>query len=276
MAAKRWLQRVLPTPLVRAGSFLLDHSLPRRRRNLPWERRQRVIDSLIARHVAVVQGGPFRGLVLPQRGVWGNLAPLLVGSYEQELHGVIEELIASEPSRVINVGSAEGYYAVGFARRLPRADVYAFDIDERARRTTRETAAANGVSDRIAVAAECRSATLEEVLVPGSLLIVDCEGCELELLDPEQVSSLQGATILVELHDYMEREISFPVLSKFTATHSIRIVRATERSPALYTASEHLRPKQRALAVDELRLSEPHPTEWALMTPLSGSPEMQQ
>src|SRR3954451_14803740 len=162
MSAKATLKRVLPTGIVHVGSKALDRSLPGRRRNRARERRYarqaRVCSELIARDGAVVQGGPFKGLHLP-RGVWGNPAPLFVGSYEAELHGLIEAVIAAQPVRVINVGCAEGYYAVGLARRLTDADVHAFDIDDEAQRVVRETAQANGVAERVKVAGKCTTDT---------------------------------------------------------------------------------------------------------------------
>jgi len=61
--------------------------------------------------------------------VGSSFLPKLVGSYEAELHGVIEELIGRDYRTIIDIGSAEGYYVVGLARRCPAARIYAFDMD---------------------------------------------------------------------------------------------------------------------------------------------------
>jgi hypothetical protein len=60
------------------------------------------------------------------------------------LHDIVETAITRRYDRVINVGCAEGYYAVGFATRMPETDVIAFDIDPIARRQTRHLAAMAG------------------------------------------------------------------------------------------------------------------------------------
>lgn len=57
-----------------------------------------------------------------------NSVPKLLGSYECELHEIIESALRSNHHRVIDVGSAEGYYAVGFALKRG-CHVVAFDTD---------------------------------------------------------------------------------------------------------------------------------------------------
>jgi hypothetical protein len=273
--AKSALRRVLPPPLVVMGSRILDRSLPARRRRLRRWRRQRltregqarVVAELVARHGPIVQHGPFAGLKLPTSGSWGNLAPLLVGCYEEELHPVIEELIDVRPQLIVSVGSAEGYYAIGLARRLPDATVHAFDIDEEAQRLTRHTARLNGVEARVHIAGECTSEALAQLVTPGALLVVDCEGCELALLRPDRVPSLRAATMLVEMHDIDDPETSSKLLAAFRSTHKIRIVHATERAHTTYAALDELAPPDRVIAVEELRPVEPHPMEWAVLWP---------
>jgi hypothetical protein len=256
-------------------SRILDRSLPGRRRRLQRWRRQRlaregqvrVVSELVERHGPIVQGGPFAGLQLPTSGSWGNLGPLLVGCYEEELHGVVEELIAGRPQVIVSVGSAEGYYAIGLARRLPDATVYAFDIDEEAQRLTRHTARLNGVDARVHIAGECTSETLAQLVTPETLLVVDCEGCELELLRPDRAPSLRAATMLVEMHDIDDPETSSKLLAGFRPTHKIRIVQATERAHTTYAALDGLAQPDRIIAVEELRPVEPHPMEWAVLSP---------
>ena len=70
----------------------------------------------------VVRHGPFAGLQYPELTAVGSaLYPKLLGSYQREIQGWIEEICAAGYSEIVDVGFAEGYYAVGLARRLPRA-----------------------------------------------------------------------------------------------------------------------------------------------------------
>jgi hypothetical protein len=267
----------LPTTLVRAGSWVLDRSLPGRRavrRELGQygKKTARVVPDLISRHGPIVQTGPFAGLrLLPDELRGSSLAPMLLGSYEEELHSVLEELIAARPKRIINIGSGEGYYAVGLACRLPGADVYAFDIDPPSQQLARETAGINRVSDRVYVDGVCTQERLEELLMPQTLVMMDCEGCELALLHPTQVPSLRNTTLLVELHDWVDPNTSSTVLLRFRDTHSSRIIGVAPRVVDDYPVLQELDPAVREFTLQEGRPTEPHPMEWVVLYPLASA-----
>jgi hypothetical protein len=77
-----------------------------------------------------VHSGPFAGMR------WISSAPdcarihipKLLGIYERELNPYIDQACALNFSRIVDVGAAEGYYAVGMALRNPHARVIAFEI----------------------------------------------------------------------------------------------------------------------------------------------------
>jgi hypothetical protein len=68
-----------------------------------------------------VMDGPFRGMILASEtaGAAGDITSKLLGTYEADLHGVLEKAVGRAPRLVINVGCGEGYYAIGLARLLP-------------------------------------------------------------------------------------------------------------------------------------------------------------
>lgn len=210
----------------------------------------------------VVQAGPFQGMKYLPRVAAEPFIPKLIGSYEVELHSEIERLVGKGYERVINVGSAEGYYAVGFALRLPEAQVYAFDIDERAQRMCPFLAHMNGVSDRVHVAGECVPDQLNELIVGRTLLFFDCEGCELGLLDPDRAPRLSQADLLVELHDFIDPAISGTLHRRFADTHSIRILDASDRNPDDYPALKLLGSRDQKEALNELKLPR---MQWAVI-----------
>jgi precorrin-6B methylase 2 len=161
--------------------------------------------------------------------VWGSCAPMLAGTYEAELESAIERLIARRPSRVVDVGAAEGYYAVGLARRLPEAMVYAYDVDADARRTCTEVATKNGVGARVRVLDRCSHSELRRLAGRDCIMVVDCEGCEAELLDPTCVPELTSTAMLVELHDFVDHTISSRVVERFSRSHRVELFDATVR-----------------------------------------------
>jgi len=147
-----------------------------------------------------VLSGPFAGMPYLNEVIWGPITPKWIGSYEAELHGVVEQLIAGQCRRIVNVGCAEGYYAVGLARRIPNANVVAFDLDPIARKQTARLASLVGVADRVEVRGNCTAPVLDELVGYRTLLGVDIEGFEIQLLDPQTVRNLARTSLLVEIH----------------------------------------------------------------------------
>lgn len=226
-----------------------------------------VTRALVARHGRRVLGGPFEGMQYVPCAVGSALLPKMVGCYEAELNDVLAQIIHDNCFRtVIDVGCAEGYYAIGLAMRLPKASVVAFDTDRLARRLCRSMANLNAVSDRVKVAGECTPQTLEATLTSGALVISDCEGYEIELLRPDLVPGLLDASILVELHDFDNPDTSETVLARFQSSHQITVISMTERDPQAYEVTQFLPETDRRLAVSELRHSA---QQWAFMTPRS-------
>ncbi|MDP6095842.1 MAG: hypothetical protein QGG67_07640 [Gammaproteobacteria bacterium] len=69
----------------------------------------------------------------------GCFIPKLLGCYEQELHHVANSIAETGYKNVVNIGCAEGYYAVGLTRLLPEEiKTYAYDINPEARRICKE------------------------------------------------------------------------------------------------------------------------------------------
>lgn len=216
-------------------------------------------------HGLVVRRGPFEGLVYPESLVdAGDLVAKIVGSYELELHRVIDEWIAREPRRVVNIGAAEGYFAVGFARALPGATVFAFEIDEATRGHCVELAEANGVAERVRVAGECTADDLEALGRDDSVVLCDCEGCELELIDPERVPALRAWEFLLELHDFVDPAISEVVPARFADTHRIELIPSRPRDNENPAELAELDSRERQLLLSERR---PAPMEWAWIRP---------
>jgi hypothetical protein len=214
-----------------------------------------------------VLSGPFAGLEYFPFASGSALLPKLVGSYELEIHPAVEAAIERGYRRVVNVGCGEGYYAVGFARRLPEAEIHAFDTDIVARQRARQLARKNGVAERVRVKGLCHPAKLRRLVGPGTLVVCDCEGCEIRLLDPVLVPELAATDLIVELHDFIDPTISTRVLDRFRHTHRIEIFSMTDRSALRLAALAVLEPVQRKTALLEGR---PEGMQWAWIQAREG------
>ncbi|MBC8139123.1 MAG: hypothetical protein H8F28_24890, partial [Fibrella sp.] len=103
-----------------------------------------------------VLSGPFTGMNYISESAGSSFLPKLIGSYESELHGVLKTVLAKKYETVVDVGSAEGYYAVGLAMRLGGSpQIYAFDINPEAQALCRKLIAANGMADKVVIESFC-------------------------------------------------------------------------------------------------------------------------
>jgi hypothetical protein len=190
---------------------------------------------VVKRSGGCVISGPFKDLKYIRQSFGSALIPKLLGLYERELQPVLNEIIDAGFDRIINVGAAEGYYAVGLAMRCPRVPVVAFEIENEGRARLQEMARLNGVADRIDIRGRCSPVELTQALEPPEgrhLLICDCEGYEEELLDLQKASALLNASILVELHEFISRGISQRIRDRFEASHTIEEIDDEDRRAA--------------------------------------------
>ena len=258
---KAFLNRHLPGLYGRLRLWRYRHTL------------HRILAAIEAHGGLTVQEGPFRGLRYVRRAVSRDrllshtIVPKILGCYERELHLALECVLARTYSRVINIGCAEGYYTVGFALRQKAIPVFAFDTDPVARELCREMAKANGVNERVILGAECTLNTLQTLTTERSLVICDCEGCELHLLQPMLVPGLRSCDLLVELHDGVDPTISRTLRDRFSSSHQVELIRSVEPNPPALPSLSGMSAYSRHLAVSEFRSLS---TGWALLTSDTG------
>jgi hypothetical protein len=213
----------------------------------------------------VVLAGPFQGLRMETTGTWGGNAARLAGCYEEELTDTVEAIIASRPRRIVDIGAAEGYYAVGFARAVPSAEVVAFELEHDARQLCKRNAALNGV--RVKVRGRATPATLQRELRPGTVVLSDCEGYEIVLMDPAAVPGLAQCLLIIEMHEFAVPGVTAAVLDRFTSTHELQMIDARPRTASGRTQLAHLPSDVAEHAVQEGRPAPP--MQWAVLRPVS-------
>lgn len=178
--------------------------------------RERIGDKIFA--------GPFRGMQLIPEIMDKHFAPTLLGSYEWEIHGAVEEAITRKYKQIVNIGCSFGYYAVGFALRMPETKVFAFDIDPVAREHCKKMAQANHVEDRVIIGEAFKHEDYERFSGPETLVFMDIEGAEQDLLNPQKAPALLGMDVVVEIHDFMIPGLSTKLPLRFAETHQVRVI----------------------------------------------------
>jgi predicted RNA methylase len=168
--------------------------------------------------------GPFHGMKYVHEAQGSCLPPKLLGCYERELHPVFEAYRAEPLDLVIDIGAAEGYYAVGVLFAGIAQKSIAYEAMPEGANLLREVARRNGVENRVTVKGFCLPEDLQAELAAApnrTLVIVDAEGAEDVLLDPARVPAIKNASVLVELHDCYIPGVTDRIRERFSETHTI-------------------------------------------------------
>jgi hypothetical protein len=189
----------------------------------------------------------------------------LLGCYEQPWHLYIQRALSERYTKIINIGCAEGYYAVGFAKAVLGLASFAYDSDTNAQSACRELAQKTGVSDRVEIGGLFSHNDFQRYMGEAALIFCDIEGREEELLDPIASLALRHLDIIVESHDCLRPGITQTLFSRFGITHVIELAedngsRQLNTLPDWLHKLSHL---YQLLATWEWRSG---PTAWLVMT----------
>lgn len=231
-------------------------------RQLAKWRSQIIANTVAARSGPVLSHGPFTGMHYAVEASEGAYTARRLGCYEASLAPVIETIVARNYPLIIDIGCAEGYYAVGLARRMPAATVMARDASSKAQALCARLAQANGVADRVQVGGLLDCADLEICTRQPTVIICDIEGAEGELLNPAAAPGLLAADILVEVHESMRSGLLALLTTRFAASHSVTRIDRKLDDAALPAWMEELSDMDRLLALWEWRAG---PTPWLWM-----------
>lgn len=219
----------------------------------------------------IVSHGIFKGMKYPEKNsVGSSLCPKLIGSYERELIPLFKEIFNNNYSEIIDIGCAEGYYAVGLAIRVKSANIFAFDIDLEAVRLCNEMALINSVANRVNATCIVKENPLELVtLTEKALIIVDCEGCEKHIFNKKTIKKLKNHDILIEIHDLIDIQISSYIKFLFKKSHGMKIINSIDDIKKAqqydYTELKGLSLEARKQILAERRSSI---MEWFYLTPM--------
>jgi hypothetical protein len=224
---------------------------------------------LLRRRVA---GGPFAGMKYLAESFGSAYLPKLLGTYEKELWGSWHRLIsACQGGTMINVGAAEGYYAVGAMYSKAFTRVVCYEQAAQARQLLGKLAKLNGVDQGLELHERCDPVILRDLLraVSGPVAIVcDVEGHEDVLLNPIVNEELTQCHLLVETHEDWCPGVKERLRNRFEATHDIEMIPAVARTPADLAVRSWLLaqfPRRNKLRwLDEMRDID---TPWFLMMP---------
>ena len=141
-------------------------------------------------------------------------------SQEKELEPLFQRIRNNNYTTILDIGCAEGYYAVGLARIFADAKVYAYDIDSQALQQCEKMAKLNQVEDRVILQEACSEEILANFNFSGkNLIISDCEGYEYFLFSTRNIHNLINSDVLIEVHESLEYDVYTYLIDVFKTTH---------------------------------------------------------
>jgi hypothetical protein len=181
-----------------------------------------------------VLSGMFSGMKYVDDSVGAQFYPKILGTYELELAAIVKSFEKRAFSRIIDVGAAEGYYAVGLALTNRQAHVVAFEATSEGMQLLRRMAKENRVEDRLEIKGYCTPEALCACLGDGtdSLVVMDVEGFEDQLIDLQKCPGLANAYLLIELHDNMVVGLGARLEQRLRSSHHIAEIWEQERTSA--------------------------------------------
>jgi hypothetical protein len=210
--------------------------------------------------------GPFRDMIICPYYMWGDsdIVSKLLGVYEDELHQYLYRAKKFQPDVVINVGCAEGYYAIG-CKKMMQTPVIAVDIDPRALEICKINAISNNTEIDYFLS-EITSSQLNDILAnyKRPLLVIDCEGYEEDLLNKEQCPRLTDCMILVETHDVFKPNITSKLSFEFQSSHDVAVIEQSTKDPYKFEFLKKLSDSDKFALIHEGR---PEVGYWLWMEP---------
>ncbi len=254
----RWL-------LVRLFGKLLKQEMEiKRTKEKVWRILKKKYDRKVAH-------GTFKGMLLGEEVWWDPYSRInqVLGTYEAH---VLKHLISFSDkgsSRFIDIGAADGYFAVGMAYSGVYDDVHAFEISEDGQRAIRQNSLSNGCSEKIQIFSEANTTSIANALADGKLasILIDIEGFEYKLLDDEMLGLLKNHFVICELHPWliekgydMERSLAARALKYF----NVDIIQRDDYNPNCFSELKDLTDEERLIAVGEGRHKN---MSWMVLTP---------
>ena len=205
--------------------------------------------------------GPLKGLILDKNYMsWSrvDLGSIILGFYEQE---VLEELVMISNTRkvFIDVGAADGIFAVGLLAANIFDQSICFEIDDQAKRNILNLAKKNNLENKITIYDEASVSKMQSMNLiswDDVCLLVDIEGDEFDFITSEMIETIKGSSLIIEIHDQYTKN---PNKSKsdlkqiLIKEYDIKIITTSSRDLSQIDEIMHLHDNDRWLLCSEGR-----------------------
>ena len=224
------------------------------------QRQKRISLELFKMLNGTVKYGPFKGLRLTHNPWWGqlDLGSQCLGLYEKEILKFIENIEDGQFTNFIDIGAADGYYAVGILSTGKIQRSICFEKTDKGREAIFTNWKNNGAIGQLVVKAKANFesiATLTEHDLERSLILIDIEGGEFELLNNDTIHKFRYSKILLEIHNWVTdfEEKYKNLLISLDEFFCIKIIKRVDRQVDNYMELRDFTDDNRLLLISERR-----------------------
>jgi len=209
---------------------------------------------------STVAYGPFKGLKLNANAWWGesDKASMLLGLYEQEVLTSLLNVPRTHRT-FIDLGAADGYYGVGVLINKNFDQSYCFEMSKKGQLTIAKNAELNLVRQNVVIHGKAEKdffKLLSRDQLSHSVLLIDIEGGEFDLLDTNFFKAFKGSIIFIELHPWMvengARKLA-ELKAEATLDFNITEITTTSRDMSVFPELKNFNDTDRWLICSESR-----------------------
>jgi hypothetical protein len=222
--------------------------------------KQKALSILEKKYKNQIAYGLFKGMKLTTSNSWDPFSKInqILGTYEEH---VLQELLYFKEKGIncfIDIGAADGYFAVGMAYSQTFENIYAFEISRLGQEIILDTATQNQCEQLITINGEANSSTIAELIWQHkqAVFLIDIEGAEYTFLNLEMLDLLKNCCVICELHPWLIEkgyELQNILLSTASERFDINIIKREVYRPNNYEEFDDFTDEERLIAVGEGR-----------------------
>jgi hypothetical protein len=218
--------------------------------------------------------GHFSGVNLSKTSFWNSIdhPSILLGLYEREVLDVIVDLcIINNKNLFINIGAADGYYAVGLLKKNFVDKAICYELTRDGRDSIKLNCELNHI-DNSKIIIRGKACPEFHLDLPNNLtnaiILIDIEGFEFELLSEDSLMSIKEAIIIVELHPHLisngETEV-LKLIKRAEKLYNVGFIRPGFRNPHEFRELDSFSDNDKWLLCSEGRAIRMN---WMVLSPL--------
>ena len=231
--------------------------------------------NLYKKHNNLVIYGPYKGMFFSENNHWGigDLGPKIIGLYEFEVQNKLLDLISNfNIENFVNIGAAEGYHAIGIAKKTEIQNFVLYEIDIKGKEILKENILKNELKKNVTIKSEASLNSFYELNkkldFSKTLFLIDIEGSELELFNDEILELLRSSILIIENHKFLlnkEKQKKYQeLISKFKNKFNFEIIKNNGRNISQINELNNLSENELMMICSENR---PKMMEWFIITP---------